>query len=1007
MTHVSVKRNLGQDGRRLACIRRTGIRGFVCGACGKKGDGKSFSASLCATLFIIAVVMVCTQAVTLFAEIPAWVEQPNGYTLTYAQGTFNCDQRGHLQQRVNGHPDLEICFFMWHGAWIYEALESGKVGSAQMQPDGALQLSGLWGAREGTAPLRYALLLKPEKDQLAISLEVEKTGELKLKDGIWASLRTAVATNDTRMVYLKPINAVPVGKTIEGLFKQTFIGRETEPSLVFSGAGFCLLRSRIGENQHTFEVKLAKQRDFSLEKSMTVSVAFGFATMPKIIRPVVTCRAPLSLSARAPKEVPLYGKCAVEVTLAGTWDNPYDPDDIALDAAVTTASGRTYTQPGFFMVSHSHERDGIKDRMLPCDEGRWKVRLATTEPGPMRVKLTARDRSGGTVFEDLAPIQVTAANKQGKGFVRVSRFDPHYLAHDHGEGFVPIGHNLPIYRSSNAMSVRDILEKMSAAGENWNRWWLSKSGLGLEWEARLGWYRQAQAAKLDWLLEDAERLGFYYMLCMDTHQDFRGDGWKVNPFNAAQGGPCKTAGEWFTNESAKAFYRKRLRYTVARWGYSPHVLCWEFGNEFEGWADADQDSIIAWHREMAPVLAGLDPYNHLISTSWWSKTGPEECWQIPEMDIVQTHSYANNNLNVALETHDYCLTQWNGFQKPHLFVEFGIRSHNFSAEDDPTGRAIHNTIWAAVASGCCGAPMPWWHENYIEPKNLYFHFRAIRNFVDGLPFGTELWQQVKVAVPAAVMQPARPSERDAVVFPRSAFRKPTANVFTVSADSSVSNASELLALLHGGSHRDLVNPPTFEVTYPADGAFVVHVDRVSNAGLLRIFIDDRLALEKPLPCGEGHGKSWRYIEQWKLWESVYDTEVSVPVSAGVRRIRVENHGKDWVKVTRYVFSGCRTQERQEVVCYALAAPGAAIAWIQNNDSTWVNHAQRANEIRPFPAASYTLDGFADGAYAVEWWESWQGRLMRRETVRAAGGKLTLNPGPVATDIAVKIFPLKR
>lgn len=971
-------------------------------------DSKYLCVCRHSNLRLIAAAVVCALATTLFAKIPAWEEQANEYTLTYAQGAFTCNQQGHLQQKINGQPSLEISFFMWHGAWTYEALESGKINSTEIQPDGTLCLRGLWGTSDGAAPLRYVLSLKPEKDQLAMRLEVEKTGELKLTDGIWASLWTPIAPNDTRMIYLEPSDAMPVGKNIGGVFKQTFIGREAEPALVFSGKGFCFLRSRLGEDHHTFEVKLAKQHDFPIGASMIVSTLFGFVNMPKIVRPVVTCRAPLTLSARAPKEVPLYGKCEIDVTLAGTWDNPYDPDEIALDATVTTASGKTYTQPGFFMVRHrhEHENEGVKDIMAPYGEGGWKVRLAATEPGPMRVTLTARDSSGKTVFEGLAPVQV-AATKQSKGFVRVSQVDPHYLAHDTREGFVPIGHNLPLDNSSNGMSVQEILEKMAANGENWNRWWLSKDGLGLEWEAQLGWYRQAQAAKLDWLLEEAERLGFYYMLCMDTHQDFRGEGWKANPFNVAQGGPCKTAGDWFTDESAKAFYRKRLRYTVARWGYSPHVLCWEFGNEFEGWADATQESMIAWHREMAPVLAELDPYNHLISTSWWAKTGPEECWQIPEIDIVQTHSYANNNLNVALETRDYCLTQWNGFQKPHLFVEFGIRSHDFSAEDDPTGRAIHNTIWAAIPSGCCGAPMPWWHENYIEPKNLYFHFRAISNFVEGLPFGTELWRQVKVAVPEAVMQPTRPLERDVVVYPRSGFRKRVANEFAVSGDGSIFNEAEMLALLHGIAHRDLVNPPTFEVTYPADGAFVVHVDRVSNAGLLKIFVDDRLVLEKPLPCGEGHGKSSRYVEQWKLWESVYDEEISVPISAGARRIRVENHGQDWVGVKRYIFRGCRTQERQEVVCYALAAPSVAIAWIQNCESTWVNHAQHPSEIRPFPAAAYTLGGFADGAYEVEWWETWQGKLLRRERVSAAGGKLTLFPGPVATDIAAKILPLKK
>jgi len=303
--------------------------------------------------------------------------------------------------------------------------------------------------------------------------------------------------------------------------------------------------------------------------------------------------------------------------------------------------------------------------------------------------------------------------------------------------------------------------------------------------------------------------------------------------------------------------------------------------------------------------------------------------------------------------------------------------------------------------------MPWWHENYIEPNDLYFHFKAIRNFVTGLPFGTESWRPIAVETPAAVMRPARPSQRDVVVSTRSGFRKPAADTFAISPDGAVSNDAELLSLLHGGGHRNLVNPPTFEVTYPADGAFEIHVDKVSNSGLLKIFVDGQPVLEKPLPCGEGLGKSWRYIAEWKLWESVYDEDVAVPVKAGAHRIRVENHGKDWVSVPRYVFKGCRAIERQSVNGYAVAASSAAVVWIQNNDSSWMSHAQHADEILPYPAAAYTLDGFQDGAYTVEWWETWKGTPQRRETVRAAGGKLTLHPGPVATDVAAKIVPLKR
>ncbi|HPA19400.1 MAG TPA: DUF5060 domain-containing protein [Verrucomicrobiae bacterium] len=949
----------------------------------------------------VGTVLVSILVARCGAAAGCWERQGKGFSLSLEQGLVTCDDRGRLSLRATGQAPLEVGFFLWHDAYVYETLAGGKVEEAAVQPDGALRLGGLWGARDGAAPLRYSLTLAPSGTRVVARLELQKTGELKLTDGVWASMLTKVATNDARTVYLFPTCDAPVGKAVEGAFKQVFLGTEGGPSIFFSGEGICHLRSRVSAAGHGMEVRPPGPRDFAVGDKPEVTMAFGFATMPKILRPVVTGRAALGLAARAPQEVPLYGKCEIDVALTGTWDNPYDPDDIALDASVATASGKTYAMPGFFMVPHRHEQEGTEDLMLSAGEGEWKVRLAATEAGPMRVTLAARDRNGRATFEIPHAITVTAAG-HSKGFVRVSGVDARYLAHETGEGFVPVGHNLPIFHGSNGMSVKDILEKMAANGENWNRWWMSKSGLGIEWEPRLGWYRQAQAAKLDMLLEDAGRLGMCYQLCMDTHQDFRQEGWKSNPFNVLQGGPCKAAGDWFTDETAKAFYRKRLRYTVARWGFSPHVLCWEFGNEFEGWADAKQETIIAWHREMAPVLAALDPYDHLISTSWWSKTGPEACWQIPQMTVVQTHSYANNDLNVALETHAYCLTQWNGFEKPHLFAEFGIRSHNFSADADPTGRAIHNAAWAAIASGCCGIPMPWWHENYIEPKNLYFHFRAIRGFLSGLPFGTARWRQVAVTVPAAVVRSARPSRRDVVALTRSEFRRPAESVFAISSAGELSNAGELLSKLHGGAHADLVNPPTFEVTYPEDGTFVVHVDNVSASGLLKIFIDDRLALERPMQCGENCGKSWRYVERWKLWESVYDEDIPVPVKAGFHRIRVENLGKDWISVPRYVFTGCRTQERQEVNCYALAAPSAAVVWIQNGDSDWVNHARHADEIRPFPAAAYALDGFADGAYAVEWWETWKGAPLRRETVRAEGGRLVLSPGPVATDLAARI-----
>ena len=135
----------------------------------------------------------------------------------------------------------------------------------------------------------------------------------------------------------------------------------------------------------------------------------------------------LRLAEPLPAQVPLYAPVEIRLDLRGTWDNPYDPDDVRLDAEVVTASGRRLVVPGFFMVPHQREvSDGI-ETMLPSGPGEWRVRLAASELGLTRVTLRATDRQGSAVL-DLSPVTVVPSDQPG--FIRVSRVDPRYLAYE-------------------------------------------------------------------------------------------------------------------------------------------------------------------------------------------------------------------------------------------------------------------------------------------------------------------------------------------------------------------------------------------------------------------------------------------------------------------------------------------------------------------------------------------------------------------------------------------------
>jgi hypothetical protein len=713
-------------------------------------------------------------------------------------------------------------------------------------------------------------------------------------------------------------------------------------------------------------------------------------------------RGALSIGAVAAdsRQVSQYGRLELTVDLGASYDNPYDPEDVSLDAVFTSPSGRRLAVPGFFLVEHHREVREERETMVSLDERAWRIRFTSTEIGRYTWQLKLRDRTGEVTGGEGAFESVKGS---APGFIRQSKADPHYLAFDNGQGYFAIGHNLPIYHTTGQLGL-DAMRKFAAAGENHNRWWMSSSGFGIEWMDRLGWYRQDVAARIDLSLDLARELGLYYMMCMDTHQDFRERGWERNPFNRANGGPCGTPSDWFTDPAARKFYKKRLRYTVARWGYSPNVFCWEFGNEFEGWAGASDEIKLAWHKEMSDYLRSIDPFGHLITTSFWSQTGPEEFWNLENIDVVQTHCYTNDDGNVAEAVRRYCLQQWERFDKPHIFGEFGIRSHSTTADKDPEGWAIHNGLWAGLASFCTGGPMPWWHERYIDKLDLYFHFTAIANFTGDLPLGTARWEPLDTDAPEFVDKTRPPETRDAVILALSRWGKPENDRFVIPRDGRVADDRLPQKLLHGSGHQDIKAPPTFVVEYPQAGRFVVHVNKVSNSGLLKIWIDGELALERELPCGEGLGKESVYREEWTLWETTYDEEISVAVPPGKHEVRVENLGKDWVDVAKYAFTGCKIVDHPDVLVCAMKTDRLAILWLQNRRSSWYNHAGNGTvgRVAPFELVAR---GLADGKYRIEWWETWKGAMQRAEEAEVRDGRLKIVAPALETDVALKIHAL--
>ena len=129
---------------------------------------------------------------------------------------------------------------------------------------------------------------------------------------------------------------------------------------------------------------------------------------------------------------------------------------------------------------------------------------------------------------------------------------------------------------------------LGAAGGNWARLWLAYNEKGLEWMPAptpkpgtgtflgLGRYSPGNAWRLDEVVRLARENGVYLMFCLGTYGEFTEGGyfnegcWVSNPYNAKNGGPCARPADFWTSPEARRIYQKRLRYLIARWGYSPN-----------------------------------------------------------------------------------------------------------------------------------------------------------------------------------------------------------------------------------------------------------------------------------------------------------------------------------------------------------------------------------------------------------------------------------------------------
>ncbi len=429
--------------------------------------------------------------------------------------------------------------------------------------------------------------------------------------------------------------------------------------------------------------------------------------------------------------VALYSLLDLDLATSLQTSNPYDPHALDLEVSFCAPSGKEVQVGAFWFQGFDPQT------RQPVGEPGWKVRFTPDETGEWIAVAYAP-----ALGLRSASINFSVRSSNSPGFVRVNPTSPRYLAFDNGDFFFPIGVNMAWADAGHdpLAQYRRWLRAFTANGGNTIRVWMADWSFGLEWnDTGLGNYdnRQYNAWLLDQLFNLADKSGVKIILVLLNHGAFSLDAnteWEDNPYNAAQGGPLTRPEQFVSDPQARAYFKQKMGYIINRWGYSPDLLAWEWFNEVNLTPISDA-ALTRWLKEMTAYLDSRDVNHHLTTTSF-AERSQSSVWKLAGLDIIQTHEYSSQ---INSSEHDLADRVTMDFQtladsaprKPILLGEFGYSAINYADNAEQTGIHLHNGIWATALSGYAGSGMYWWWDIYIDPNNLWHHFKGLASFLDG------------------------------------------------------------------------------------------------------------------------------------------------------------------------------------------------------------------------------------------------------------------------------------
>lgn len=478
--------------------------------------------------------------------------------------------------------------------------------------------------------------------------------------------------------------------------------------------------------------------------------------------------------------------------------NPFDPEQISIEAKFThypNASWMLYNPsvlpPSITNLTSTRMAYGFYYEEYHVEtnssfpDGNWvqdttsfnfRVRFSPNKVGYWRVEIIIKVNN--QITHILKPIffECTPSSKPGFLLGGETALDERHFEFENGDVFFGIGQAIawpdkqphimpPGYGAKRDQppagytEQRNYILDLSNNGGNLVRIINGEWTDALEWE-KLGDYKAAMPFAWEFdrtfdLLTDRE---VYLLWCLQTHtafgyhNPFGDDGlaWPGNPYNIEMG--LANPEVFFSDLNALKIYKRKIRYMLSRWGYSPQIAAIQLFNEINDAAfdenyhpyrsnSSFRNTVNNWFTNLKSYIQNELGYDFNIGSSFTSNMEDisDNNSILSDADFNDWHPYSNQrNRNIG--------GRWGGLNdpsgygiiiknnKPAIIGENGMSDpiiHDCGEVD------WHNDIWASSMMGGWATGLPWWI--WRGQHNTRSNFYYLKNFFSNIDFKYYKW----------------------------------------------------------------------------------------------------------------------------------------------------------------------------------------------------------------------------------------------------------------------------